>query len=152
MLHCNIFVILAAALDEGPGIAHIGHMNGPRRSLRTDFLALTGALGLSALAVAFLFWLSAAPDDYSGRMIVRFEGKPPTLEAVQRIIDSGATPVRAMPFLSAWVVRAEAGSVPALKASGAWLTVRDLGFDAAFAGCLGATSGPARPPFGASGR
>ena len=93
-------------------------MDRPRRSFRTDFLALAGALGLSALAVAFLFWLSAAPDDYSGRMIVRFEGKPPTLEAVQRIIDSGATPVRAMPFISAWVVRAEAGSVPALKAQG----------------------------------
>lgn len=152
MLRCNKFVIPATALDEGHGIAHIGHMDSPRRSLRTDFLALTGALGLSALAIAFLFWLSAAPDDYSGRMIVRFEGKPPTLEAVRRIIDSGATPVRAMPFLSAWVVRADAGSVPALKAQGAWLTVRDLGFDAAFAGCLGAATGPARPPFGTSGR
>lgn len=152
MLHCSIFVIPVATLDEAPGIAHIGRMDSPRRSFRTDILALTGALGLSALAAVFLFWLSAAPDDYSGRMIVRFEDRPPTLEAVQRIIDSGATPVRAMPFINAWVVRAEAGSVPVLKAQGAWLTVRDLGFDAAFAGCLGAASGPARPPFGASGR
>ncbi|MDF1735546.1 MAG: hypothetical protein P1U37_09695 [Minwuia sp.] len=127
-------------------------MDRPRRSLWTDFLALTGAIGLSVLAVVFLFWLSAAPDDYSGRMIVRFGDKPPTQEAVQRIIASGATPVRAMPFISAWVVRADAGSVPVLKAQGAWLTIRDLGFDAAFAGCLGAASGPARAPFGPSGR
>ena len=127
-------------------------MEQPRRSLRTDFIALAGAVGLSVGAVLFLFWLAAAPDDYQGRMIVRFDDRPPTIEAVQRIIASGATPVRAMPFIGAWVIRAETGSVPALKARGAWLTIRDLDFDAAFAGCLGTASGPARAPFITTGR
>lgn len=127
-------------------------MKRARASYRIDLIAIAGAVGLSLATAGFLFWLATAPDAYQGRMIVRFADNPPTVEALNRIIGSGATPVRAMPFIKAWVVRADMGSVPELKQAGAWVRLRDLGFDAIFAGCLGAATGPARPPIAATPR
>ncbi|MDF1722032.1 MAG: hypothetical protein P1U65_15280 [Minwuia sp.] len=121
-------------------------------SLRVDLIAVAGAATLSLATAGFLNWLATAPDDYQGRMIVRFDDKPPTMEALQRIVGSGATPIRAMPFINAWVVRADTGSVAELRHNGAWLMLRDLGFDAIFAGCLGAATGPARAPIAATPR
>ncbi len=127
-------------------------MSRAHASYRIDLIAIAGGIGLSLATAGFLFWLASAPDDYQGRMVVRFDDSPPTVEALHRIIDSGATPVRAMPFINAWVIRADAGSVEKLRQHGAWMMLRDFGIDAMFAGCLGAAAGPAPPPIGGTSR
>lgn len=115
----------------------------------TIWVAAGFAVVLPLLVLAAMLWLSAAPDDYQGRMVVRFADSPDTTEAVGRIAAAGATPLRLIGFADAWVAHAEApGAIPLLKAQGARLIFRDLGYDGMFAGCFALATGPARrvPP------
>lgn len=134
-------------MGTGRAVHYIPCMDMMATERSTIWVAAVSAVALPAMVLVAMLWLSGAPDDYRGRMVVRFADSPGTTEAVTRIAAAGARPLRLIGFADAWVAHAEhPGAVPLLKAAGAQAIFRDLGYDGLFAGCFGLASGPARRP------
>lgn len=116
--------------------------------MRMDRLALGffgGVIAIWLALMAFALDRLALPDAATGQLTAVFGAEPEEPELFQRIVEAGGRPVRSTGFGRVWVVYGDdPGLAGRLRAEGARLVVRELGFGVLMAACFGITAPSSR--------